>query len=137
MTSNVLVLDLSLKYELEEAKRDIEKVVLSLGTRWHRKGKHQRCSLSFVVVTTETDKMLMDRLGHRLQRVGAVEKFHIFQAPRYALCSDGPIDPFSSAILDAWDVVRQRHQPQNVRKPERLGGRSFGPVKDRDGRTVR
>jgi hypothetical protein len=137
MPLNVVVLELSLKYELEEVHREIERVVKALGTRWHRKGKHLKYSVSFVIVTGETDKMLMDRLGPKLASINAIEKFFVFFAPRYALCSDGVMDPFSSAILDAWDVVRGRNQPQNMRQPQRPGGGSFRPIKHSDRGTFR
>lgn len=137
MPSNVLLLQLSLKYELENAQRDIERVVSTLNTRWHRKAKHMKNSVTFVIVTGETDTSLMEHLKPRLDRIVGIENYWIFQAPRYALCRDGSIDPFSSAILDARKMIGERRYSQHMRDMKRSRGSSFRPIQNSDRRTIR
>ena len=135
--AKVVLLQVSLRWELEEAQRDIEQVVRALGPRWHRKAQHMRYSVTFVIVTSKTETDLMNRLRTKMERVRAVERFWVFLAPHFAMCTDGPVDPFSSAILDAWDVVRDRNQPQDMRRAQRPGDGTFRPVQNRDRGTVR
>lgn len=112
-----LVVMLSLKFNLENCHHVINGVEKYLKARyWTYKAAYMKQSVSFVVVTHLTETDLVDRLRPIIDRLGATEKFWVFQAPRYAISSEGGnIDPFRSALIEAQEELRHPRYPKHMR----------------------
>lgn len=122
MARKSLVILFSLKFELENCAHLIRGVEKYLSARWWtKKAAYMQRSVSFVVVTPVSEEDLIERLRPVVEKLGATERFWVFEAARFAKSSEGgDFDPFRSALLAANEELRHPTYFKNMGQPQRL-----------------
>jgi hypothetical protein len=114
----VLELRVDFKYDLERAGGDVGRIFKAFG-RWAKPGMHGKCTVTFLVITTETSTELVKRLRPTLDEITSIENYWCKVAPQVVVTKHG-IDPYSSYLELAWKRAREWNQPKNVRQPQRF-----------------
>ena len=124
-----LLLRLELKFELEVADYVVRPLARSI-KRDFWKCAHGKRSLAFVIVTEESSRDLVKRLG--LADITAIEDYSCYVAPIGAVTMHGNISGLHTALKEAWDVVGGRRHPGFRKQAQRFDRRRETRVDDRD-----
>jgi hypothetical protein len=118
--SQVIILILSLKYELEHCERDLKAAQASI-KRWCKKGMHGKRMVAILIVTEETACELGARLRPVISNLDSIENFWFLPAPKNddVFGQHGNVDPLVHRIREAWVEARKRDKPQHVREAQR------------------
>ena len=122
-----LLLRLEFQYPLEQAGSTLGKIIGSL-QRPMFKCNHWKYSISLIVVTDESARDLVKRLG--LDDIDAVEDYCCHVAPIGAITKHGGMNSFFTSLDKAWDAVGKRRHPEYVRQTKRFDPRFEDRVKD-------
>lgn len=103
-----LLLHIELKFEHEVASYIVNPLTRAIG-RKHWKCCHGKRSLAFVVLTDESSRELVRRLG--LADITGIEDYSCYVAPIGAVTKHGGFSSLHSALNEAWDSVGGRRHP--------------------------
>jgi hypothetical protein len=115
-----LLLHLTLKFEIEDCKSDIARL-LKILRRPVKACMHGKRSLSYVVVTHETERECRERIKDELERLESIDGYWIFPAPKpdHVVGRVGPFDPLAHWLRLGWVEAREWRDSENMRERER------------------
>ena len=129
-----LLLRVDFAFPIENAHHVIAKIVTPLERRmW--KCNHGKYSLSFVIVTEESSRELVKRLG--LDDMSGVADFLCHVAPIGVITKHGGVNTLHTAVTKAWESVGKWRHPEYMRQAKRFDPRIERRVEDRERGAVR
>ncbi len=126
----VILLLLSMKYELELCGRDLAAVQRSIKRKCMR-GMHGKRMVAMIILTDESVAELGARLCLAIRSADSIENFWVLLAPKPddVFGENGNFDPAVHRIREAWVEAWERNKPQHVGNPQR---RYYANFKQRD-----
>jgi hypothetical protein len=120
MENRVLFLHLEFKYEIEQALRDVGRIISAIRRGIH-KGMHGRHSIAILIVTEETTDQFSERMLPVLGDLSSLENFWCYVAPQAddIVGRYGHMDPLCHRVRKAWIDARQRSKPKHMRYSQR------------------
>jgi hypothetical protein len=115
----VLLLRVGFLYELERTANDVSRIHRTIKRRWCYPAMHSKRMVAFVIVTEESPKRLMDRVGPTLEAISAIENYWCHYIFDDIVAKNGNMDPLTCYVREAWQEVRKRNSTDYVREPER------------------
>lgn len=134
MQKQPLLLRLEFAYPLENANHVIGSVLKALQRTAFKCG-HTKYGITLIVVTEETSRDLVKRLG--LNSETAIVDYHCHVAPIGAITKHTGICPFHDALDKAWNAVGERRNPEYMRQAKRFDPRFERRVKNPESGAVR
>jgi len=129
-----LLLRVEFAFPLDQANHIISQIIGPLKRQMWKCG-HGKYSIAFVVVTEESSRELVKRLG--LDDMHAVVDFSCHVAPIGVICKHGGFNSVHTAVTKAWETVGQRRNPEYVRQTKRFDPRVERRVEDRERGAIR
>ncbi|NUJ80686.1 hypothetical protein HUN39_11740 [Methylocystis sp. FS] len=120
----VVLLHLSMKYELEDCGRDLAVIQKSIG-RWCKRGMHGKRMVALLITTEESVQEIGERLRPVIGILDSVENFWIMAAPKPndVFGQHGNLDPAVHRIGEAWVEAWERNKPHDMREAQRRNAR--------------
>jgi hypothetical protein len=87
-------------------------------------------------LTEETSSQLVERLKPTLDAITSIENYWCHTVLDDVVGRYGAIDPLTTYIVEAWQELRKRNQPNYVRQAERLEPIVVGNMENLDRRTL-
>jgi hypothetical protein len=104
-------------YEIEKIGGEVGRIIKAV-QRWVRPAMHSKRAVGFVILTEEAPQELMQRLGPVLEGITSVENWWCHTVLSDVVGRHGSLDPLTTYVLEAWEVLRERNNPKYVRQPE-------------------
>ncbi|MGX1100889.1 hypothetical protein [Amorphus sp. MBR-141] len=112
-----LLLQLELKYELEDAGRDVIRLQGAI-KRWCKAACHVKRGVSLLIVTDESSETLVERLRPTLESISSIDNWRCYVAPSTVTCRNGTLDTLATRCHEAWLEAGQRNKPKHVSQPK-------------------
>jgi hypothetical protein len=111
---------LSLKFEIEDVKGDIDRLLKEL-KRPVKACMHGKRMIAYVVVTHEALDELLGRIKQTLDDLNGVDDYWIFPGPNpdYVVGRMGHMSPLAHWLRTGWVENRQFSDAQNMSEPKR------------------
>jgi hypothetical protein len=131
----VMLLRVALQYEIEKAASAVPRII-SATKCWCKPAMHSKRMVAFVILTEETSEQLMDRLRPSLDSLTAIENYWCHTILPDVVARERNVDALTTYVREAWEELRKRNDPQNMRKSKRAEPVVVGYMKDFDSRAA-